>query len=408
MMQPPTTPQDTLEPPTEGKPGMRILIAEDDPFTLTILQKRLVKGGYEVATATNGREGLQKVEEFKPDLILSDWMMPEMDGKEFCQRVKEDFQARSIYFILLTAKDKFEDKVSALDTGADEYLVKPCDGRELMARLRAAERILRLQQQLSQSNEQLQKALSRLNAEMEATSVIQRRLLPSSLPKVPGYGFAAHYQPSTECSGDFYDVLPLPDGRLGLIIGDVSGHGAPAMVAMAVTHMLLNLEVPTAADPAALLYNLNNKMCAFLPTDQYLTMFYGILEPGTGHLVYSSAGHNPPMLFDGISRSGEFLKGCEGFPIKLIGPNMEYTNQEITLGPTEHLVMYTDGLLEAFNDQDQAFGSDGLRKALATCRRYDPVLMLNHLLANLYAFTMDHPLDDDLSLLLVSRLTPTD
>lgn len=383
---------------------MRVLVVDDDPFTLTIMKKRLMLGGYEIATAENGIEGLERVEHFKPNLIISDWMMPEMDGREFCQRVKEDYKARSIYFILLTAKDKYEDKVAALDTGADEYLVKPCDGRELMARLRAAERILRLQSELSQSNEKLNLALTRINAELEATSEIQRLLLPLTLPHQAGYGFAAHYQPSTECSGDFYDVLPLPDGRLAIAIGDVSGHGTPSMVAMAVTHMLMHVEGEAMMDPAMMLFNLNNKMSYHLPTEQYATLFYAVLDPKTGRMVYSSAGHNPPLLADYAAGTFEYLTGCEGFPIKLIGPDMVYNNNEIQIAQGQYLVLYTDGLIEARNHEDGFYGSEELIESVKRARPNTPQVLLEGILGDLGAYTQGRQLDDDLSLLIVSRM----
>lgn len=385
-------------------PPMRVLVVDDDPFTLTIMKKRLMMGGYEIATATNGREALERVATFQPNLIISDWMMPEMDGREFCARVKEDIKGRPIYFILLTAKDKYEDKVTALDTGADEYLVKPCDGRELMARLRAAERILRLQDELSQSNSKLQHAIKRINAELEATSEIQKRLLPLAIPRIDGYSFAAHYQPSTECSGDFYDVLPLPDGRVGIAIGDVSGHGTPSMVAMAVTHMLIHVEDQAMGDPAKMLFNLNNKMSYHLPTDQYLTIFYAVLEPATGRLVYSSAGHNPPLLADFKQNKFEFLPDCEGFPVKLIGPDMEYANAEIQLQPGQHLITYTDGLIEARNGDGLLFGSEGLVDAVSRREPQSSQMLLDWILSDLACHQKGRQLDDDLSLLVVSRV----
>ena len=117
----------------------RILVVEDDLHTRTILHKRLKKNGYNVEIAENGLEGWEKVESFRPDIIISDWMMPVMDGHELCTKVKGNEKTRSTFFILLTAKDAPEDKVGALDAGADEYLVKPCDPQELLARVRAAE-----------------------------------------------------------------------------------------------------------------------------------------------------------------------------------------------------------------------------------------------------------------------------
>ena len=178
-------------PPTRP----RILVVEDDPFTLTILQKRLSHDGYEVITATNGREGLEYVASHHPAIIISDWMMPEMDGPELCAQVKRRPDGAHIYCILLSARDKNEDKILALDKGADEYLVKPIDGQELMARLRAAERVIGLQAELHHRNTELKRANARINKELQAISHIQRSLLPQRLPDVAGYRLAPIYHP---------------------------------------------------------------------------------------------------------------------------------------------------------------------------------------------------------------------
>lgn len=384
---------------------LRVLICEDEPLTLTVMRKRVQSGGYEVKTATNGREGLKLVESFRPDLVISDWMMPEMDGVAFCSRLRELPDGSNIYFILLTSRYTDDDKVSALDTGADEYLVKPINGPELMARLRAAERLLNLQSALHHKNEALAEANRRINDELQATSAIQRSLLPQVLPTVAGYGFSAHYQPSTECSGDFYDVIPLPDGKFGLAIGDVSGHGAPAMVAMALCHVLLHMEAPATVDPAELLFRVNNKMFEFLPTGQYATLFYAVLQPLTGRLVYSSAGHPPPLLIDVAHRTGEYLSGCEGFPIKLVAPGMEYDNSEITLAPTQRLLLYTDGLIEAFNPENEQYGMERLRKAMLLREDADPSeRFVQAVLESLDTHRRGRQMDDDLSLLVAHRL----
>lgn len=389
--------------PAEHPETLRVLLVEDDPFTLRILQKRVQAGGYQIETATNGREALEKVDLFNPQLIISDWMMPEMDGVELCSQVRKRQGGKSVYFILLTARDKNEDKVSAFDTGADEYLVKPCDGKELMARLRAADRLLRLQSELARSNGELQLAYRRINEEMQATSTIQRSMLPQTLPEVAGYGFAAHYQPSTECSGDFYDLLALEGGRLGIVIGDVSGHGAPAMVVMAMTRMLVHMEAARASDPAQLLYRVNNLLLENLPTGQYATMFYGVLDPATGHLIYSSAGHNPPVRVNRALGHAEYLKGCEGFPLKLVGSNMHYDNTEITLRPGEYLLLYTDGLVETFDENNDPYSPERLEALQVRLRHEEPQTLIQSILLELNNFRGRHPFDDDLSLLVVAR-----
>lgn len=134
----------------------RILIVEDDPFYRRVLEKRLAKEGHEVLTAADGREGMRVIVTAEPDLVLSDWMMPEVDGLELCQSVKTGLKDAAPYFILLTAKGELDDKLLGLQTGADDYIVKPCDHAELVARIRAGIRIIRLTQQLRATVTELQ------------------------------------------------------------------------------------------------------------------------------------------------------------------------------------------------------------------------------------------------------------
>ncbi len=124
----------------------RILVVEDDAFSQRVLVKRLAAEGYQVMAAADGREGMKAIVSYEPDLVISDWMMPAVDGLELCQSVKTGLLERAPYFILLTAKGEISDKLLALDTGADDYLVKPCDQGELLARVRAGLRIVALTQ----------------------------------------------------------------------------------------------------------------------------------------------------------------------------------------------------------------------------------------------------------------------
>jgi phosphoserine phosphatase RsbU/P len=127
---------------------VKVLIVEDDLFFLRVLQKRIASEGYQVMTAADGREGMKAIVTFEPDLVISDWMMPEVDGLELCQSVKTGLREAAPYFILLTAKGEISDKLLGLQTGADDYLTKPCDQGELMARVRAGVRIVSLTQEL--------------------------------------------------------------------------------------------------------------------------------------------------------------------------------------------------------------------------------------------------------------------
>ena len=147
--------------PSEAK----LLVVEDDVFFQRVLQKRLETEGYRLMVANDGREGMKAIVGWEPDLVISDWMMPEVDGLELCQSVKAGLKEAAPYFILLTAKGEISDKLLGLQMGADDYLVKPCDHSELLARVRSGLRIVRLTQQLRAAVGELQMA----NAELSAT-----------------------------------------------------------------------------------------------------------------------------------------------------------------------------------------------------------------------------------------------
>jgi len=167
----------------KATPDIRILIVEDDPFFQRVLLKRLAAEGYQVQAASDGREGMKAIVTYEPDLVISDWMMPHVDGLELCQSVKTGLRESSPYFILLTAKGEISDKLLALDTGADDYLVKPCDQGELLARVRAGLRIVLLTQDLRKSAlelEQVRQEVKRVKTEFT------NRGIP--WPEAPGAG----------------------------------------------------------------------------------------------------------------------------------------------------------------------------------------------------------------------------
>ena len=149
-----------MRPPAE----IKVLVVEDDPFFQRVLQKRIAIDGYQVVTANDGREGMKAIVTFEPDLVISDWMMPQVDGLELCQSVKTGLRESAPYFILLTAKGEINDRLLGLETGADDYLVKPCDQGELMARVRAGLRIVVLTQELRHSVNDLKQAKADVEA----------------------------------------------------------------------------------------------------------------------------------------------------------------------------------------------------------------------------------------------------
>lgn len=375
-----------------------ILIVENDPFTRSFLERRLAAADYRVQTADNGREALRLVGQDLPDLVLSDWMIPEMDGRELCRQIKACPDSSSTYFILLTSRDQESDIVSALEAGADEYLIKPCEAKELLARVAAGIRIVGLQRELRQSNGRLNDALLQIDNELQTVANIQRAFLPQSLPSVPGVQFAAYYRPSSQCGGDYYDILPLPDGRLGIIIADISGHGTPAMVAMAVMRLLVHTHASSCGKPSQFLSVINRAMFEYLPTEQYATMFYGILDVAARRMEYSSAGQPPPLWWREDSRRIEPLPHCEGFPVKLVDPDVEYDDWPLDLHIGDRLLLYTDGVTDTINPRNAMYGTERLTDSLRA-HRFAGNRSLDDMVEAMDEFAENAPQLDDVTFL---------
>lgn len=214
---------------------------------------------------------------------------------------------------------------------------------------------------------QLGEALADLDRELRIVGDIQRSLLPSSLPSIPGFELAAYYQTSARAGGDYYDFFPLSSGEWGLFIADVSGHGTPAAVLMAITHAIAHAQPGTHAPPAALLDYLNNQLARVYTRDgTFVTAFYAVLDPAARTLTYSVAGHNPPRLL----REGVIMPLDRNGALPLgIFESQNYGQSTISLQPADLLLLYTDGITEA-----QAPRSGQERPELFGVKRLDSLL----------------------------------
>ena len=241
-----------------------------------------------------------------------------------------------------------------------------------------------------------------LEHQLQVARLIQQTLLPRESPSVPGWQMSGHYQPAHAVGGDFYDFLPLEDGRLGLIIGDVTDKGVPAALLMATTRSLLRTAAQRAHSPGQLLQEVNTLLGTEIPPKMFVTCLYAILDPATGRLQYANAGHNLPYRsHPEHGRVGELR--ATGMPLGLM-PGMSYEDQETTIAPGECIVFYSDGLVEAHNPQQEMFGNPRLRALLGNCAGECPAL-IQHLLAELEAFTgRGWQQEDDVTLVTLQRM----
>ena len=249
-------------------------------------------------------------------------------------------------------------------------------------------------------SEQLKAAYEAVDYEMKVVADIQRSLLPSKMPDIPTLSLAASYQTSHRAGGDYYDFFPLCDGKWGLLIADVSGHGTPAAVLMAVTHSLAHSYPGPAMPPSRLLEHVNHHLAAryTAQSDTFVTAFYGVYDPANRTLTYASAGHNPPRLKRCVDGTLALLDGTNGLPLG-IAPGQTYREQTWQLVPGDQLVLYTDGITEAHNKHGKMFGLERLDKVLENCAIGAPDL-LESVLSSLEQFTEGQPAHDDRTLLV--------
>jgi sigma-B regulation protein RsbU (phosphoserine phosphatase) len=210
--------------------------------------------------------------------------------------------------------------------------------------------------------QQLQEAYRALDHEKEQVGRMQRHLLPSELPYIEGLELGASYLTCSRAGGDYYDVLPLPDDQWGLFMADVSGHGTPAAVVMAMMHTLMHAFPGSPTPPSRVLAHINQHLLAVAPEGMFATAFYGVYDAQHRRLRYSSAGHPPPRWRSGNGCIRD-VEGTAGLPLGVLDEN-SWTERELTLVPGDTLLLYTDGILEGTNAVGEAFGRPRLDDAL--------------------------------------------
>jgi sigma-B regulation protein RsbU (phosphoserine phosphatase) len=210
--------------------------------------------------------------------------------------------------------------------------------------------------------QRLQEAYHRLDYEMQQVGRVQRQLLPARLPEIEGLELGASYRTCERAGGDYYDVLPLPDDRWGLFLADVSGHGTPAAVVMAMLHTLLHAYPGAPTGPLEVFAHLNRHLLAVAPEGMFATAFYGVYSPARRRFRYALAGHPPPLLRRG-RHAVVALPPAQGLPLGIL-PDACWPECDLALPSGETLLLYTDGILEGSNSQGEYFGRQRLDDAL--------------------------------------------
>jgi sigma-B regulation protein RsbU (phosphoserine phosphatase) len=375
-----------------------ILIVDDTQANLRLLFKMLAQKGYQVRPVPDGALALAAARAEPPDLILLDIRMPEMNGYQVCERLKADPITRDVPIIFISALDATQDKVSAFAAGGVDYVTKPFQNAEVLARVETHLALRRLQAQLQDANKKMER-------ELALAGEVQAGFMPRELPEVPGWQLSITLEPARETSGDFYDVNLLPNGRLGILVADVVGKGVGAALFMALSWSLIRTyaaEYP--AQPERVLCAVNRRILEDTNAKQFVTVFYGILDPTTGRLVYANAGHCPPYLVRAQNSEDAQRLIRTGLPMGIFA-DRPWEQRASHLDPGDVLVLYTDGITEAQGERESFYGEERLLESVRANLGRSAREIQDAVMADVQRFVGDAPnvQFDDIALAVVVR-----
>ena len=386
-----TTATRDAQPGDSRVQGATILVVDDSPVNLRLVVRTLEGRGYRLLAAKNGRAALDIAQRTRPDLILLDVMMPEMDGFEVCRALKADPATRDVIVVFLSALGEVTDKVTGLELGASDYITKPIQPEEVIARV--ANHVAR--QQLER---EVRRSRDRLERELASAGAMQRRILPASLPSGEGATFAAYYRTSLYAGGDYYDVVTFPDGRFGVLVADVSGHGAPAAIVMAMIRAAVHAYQGPRCDPADVLVYLNRHFRFLWESPMFATVLCAAVDPKDRSVLVSCAGHPPPLLFR--DRKVQIMPVEATLPVLMMDlpavPQVRHVLQ-----PGDRVLFYTDGVTERHDPHDDMYDLPRLVSVFERTGQLTPKEQLAAVVGDVDAFGGEREPEDDQTLLLM-------
>ena len=384
------------------------ILSVDGELDLEVLltqyfRRQIRKGEYEFAFAHNGLEALQKLLETPDfDIILSDINMPEMDGLTLLAKVNE-LKNPAMKCIMVSAYGDMDNIRSAMNKGAFDFATKPIDLDDLSRTIEKAIEQVRYIRESQQEHNQLES----IKNDLAIAGEIQQTILPRSFPPFPELtevvDIYASMTPAKDVGGDFYDFFQIDDERIGLVIADVSGKGVPASLFMAVSRTLLRATALRGVSSAECLTYANKLLCKESLDSMFVTVFYGIYHYKTGMMDYTNAGHNPPYLLRG-GRTVECLPVASNFVVGVFD-DIEFESNTLTFGIGDTLLLYTDGVTEAFNDKREQFSESNLQDILASMHESSSAKeVVTSVLQSVKTFSGDYPQSDDITLLSLQRI----
>jgi sigma-B regulation protein RsbU (phosphoserine phosphatase) len=381
--------------------SVKIMVVDDEidlePLIRQKFRRQIRDGIYDFVFAHNGLEALTRLIEFPEiGIILSDINMPEMDGLTLLMKLKE-LKNPGLKTVVVSAYGDMDNIRTAMNRGAFDFLTKPINFEDLEITInKTMEEIMLIRTSLEEHDQ-----LMSIQHDLQTAREIQQAILPKIFPPFPNrseFDIHAAMVAAKEVGGDFYDFFMIDDDRLGFVIGDVSGKGVPAAIFMAVSRTLIRATGLKGIPTDECMHYVNNLLCNESVSCMFVTVFYGILNTRNGELEYVNAGHNTPYIINSgglvkVEMTGGIILGCM--------EDMTFQSKKIKLNPGDTIFLYTDGVTEAFNKAELAYGEDRLEKFLESqhCIGLEPLVKI--LLQDVNNFSTEVPQSDDITLLAI-------
>ncbi|MEQ9243079.1 PP2C family protein-serine/threonine phosphatase [Roseovarius indicus] len=402
-----------------AKAVRKVLVVDDSKSLRTTLSRMLMTAGYDVREASSGHKALQLCHEDPPDLVLSDWMMPGLSGLEFCEEFRKMHRDGYGYFILLTSKSDKQDMARGFDAGADDFLTKPVNSGELRARITAAERVVRMERELTEKNRMIRTTLDELQSIHDSINgdLIEARRLQQSLvrDRQRDFGGAEVSLMLHSCGhvgGDLVGMFPINMSEIGIYGIDVSGHGISSALMTARLAGYLSAHTPEqniaivagqggdflARCPRETVAILNELILGEIETEHYFTLLLAIANIVTGDITFVQAGHPSPIV-QRASGAVEIV-GDGGFPVGLLN-RASYRSETVRLAPGDRFLIHSDGITESRRPDGRMLSEVGLSAAMQDARDLRGLVCLETLVCRMTDFTGSTRFEDDVSAVLL-------
>ena len=376
------------------EPPYKILVVDDEPDLQPLVQQRMRRyvraGQYQFVFAHNGVEALERLREDEEIVIvLTDINMPKMDGLALLDQIpKVNPNIRSV---IISAYGDMKNIRTAMNRGAFDFVTKPVDFDDLKLTIdRTLQQLLEWREALGARDR-----LVALQNELNVASQMQQSILPKSFPRDPSYEIFASMKPARSVGGDFFDVMRLEGGVVGLAVADVSDKGVPAALFMMSSRTLLKGAAIGLGTPGEVLEEVNNLLCEDNETAMFVTLIYAVYDPSTRKLTFANGGHNTPVLIDGDGNATR-LPLTGGVALGLV-PGMKYEQSSITLSAGDNVILYTDGVTEAMNEHEEEFGMERLESLFSESRPPEARAVNDVIFDAVMEFAGDAPQSDDIT-----------